>query len=46
MAELIGIRAYARRREVSHSAVQKAIASGRLAESVSRDKSGRVRIDL
>jgi hypothetical protein len=45
MANLLGIRAFARRRGVSHTAVQKAISSGRLKDSVCRDRQGQVRID-
>jgi len=45
MAELLGIRAYARRRGVNHSAVQKAIRAGRLQRAISRDEKGRVHID-
>ena len=44
MAELLGIRAYARRRGINHSAVQKAISSGRLEKSLTKGKNGRVRI--
>jgi len=36
---------YARRRGINHSAVQKAIRSGRLKESLARDAKGRIRID-
>ncbi len=45
MGNLLGIRAYARRRGVNHSAVQKAIQAGRLKDAVSRDSSGQIRID-
>lgn len=45
MTELLGIRAYARRRNVSHTAVRKAIESNRLVEAVSRTPAGDVRID-
>ncbi len=45
MAKLLGIRAYARRRGVTHRAVQKAISAGRLQASVTEDDAGRVRID-
>jgi hypothetical protein len=45
MANLLGIRAYARRRGVSHTAVQKAVNSGRLKDSVCRDRQGQIRID-
>jgi len=45
LAERVGVRAYARARNVSHVAVLKAIKSGRLARAVSRDSAGRPRID-
>jgi hypothetical protein len=45
MATLLSIRAYARRRGVSHTAVQKAVSSGRLKDSVCRDRQGQVQID-
>ncbi len=40
MGELLSVRAYARRRNVSHTAVQKAIKDGRLVDSVSRNARG------
>lgn len=45
MGEKLGIRAYARSKNVSHVAVLKAIKTGRLARAVSRDRAGRPRID-
>jgi hypothetical protein len=42
---LLGIRAYAKRRGVTHAAVQKAIRTGRLSESISADERGQKRID-
>jgi hypothetical protein len=42
---LMGVREYARHAGVSHTAVQKAIAQGRLRDSVSLDEKGRPKID-
>ena len=44
-SEFLGIRAYARHRKCAPSSVIKAIASGRLPQSVTRDDAGRPQID-
>lgn len=41
----MGVREYARRKGVSHSAIRKAIATGRIENAVFRDTHGRPRID-
>lgn len=41
----LSIRAYARRRGVSHTAVRKAMLDGRIGDAVRRDAAGRVAID-
>jgi hypothetical protein len=46
MAQTIGVVAYAKRRGVSHQAVSKAIATGRLSRSVSRGSGGRCLINV
>jgi len=45
MGEKLGIRAYARSKNVSHVAVLKAIKTGRLSRAVSHDRAGKPRID-
>lgn len=45
MTQLLGIRAYARRRGVSHTAVRKAIETGRLSRAVVREDGKPPRID-
>lgn len=45
MTQLLGIRAYARHRLVSHSAVRKAIATGRLSRAVVREPGEDPKID-
>ena len=45
MTQLLGIRAYARRRGVSHTAVGKAIRSGRLSRSVVREPGKPPKVD-
>jgi hypothetical protein len=44
-ARLMGLRGYGRHRRTSVESVRRAIAAGRLAESITRDARGRVRID-